>query len=322
MRARPETGNWTRRGLLSCGVAAAAMPGGALAQSIVADSGNPNTVQASSDIDMHLTIGAIINGKGPFRCVIDTGADRSVIADSVASELGLVRDTKVMVEGVVRTVPAETVHVDEISFGVIERKNLVLPVLPRQWLGADAYLGLDMIGDSRVTFDFKRRTLSVESPRPSSMFAFRMPNEDLVYAAGYKGHLRAVSCRVDGVATTVFIDTGAEVSAGNRALLDALVDRDPDRFIKSEEVQISGVTGGTAAGRIVDFGRIKVKDLTFSNGTIVIADLQVFHLWNLVDTPALLLGMNFLRQFNRVTIDYGRKEYRFEVATMFVAQRG
>jgi hypothetical protein len=54
---------------------------------------------------------------------------------------------------------------------------------------------------------------------------------------------------------------------------------------------------------------------------IVIADLQIFRLWGLSDTPALLIGMNFLRQFSQVSIDYGRKELRFEMARLVVAQQ-
>ena len=37
------------------------------------------------------------------------------------------------------------------------------------------------------------------------------------------------------------------------------------------------------------------------------------------DRPALLIGMNWLRRFSRVSIDYGRKELRFELAKRAVA---
>lgn len=46
-----------------------------------------------------------------------------------------------------------------------------------------------------------------------------------------------------------------------------------------------------------------------------IADLQVFHLWGLQDRACLFVGMNWLRRFNRVAIDYGRKELRFDLAS-------
>ncbi len=48
---------------------------------------------------------------------------------------------------------------------------------------------------------------------------------------------------------------------------------------------------------------------------LVVAPLEVFDIWGLKDQPALLFGMDCLQRFRRVSIDYGRKELRFEVAS-------
>jgi hypothetical protein len=52
----------------------------------------------------------------------------------------------------------------------------------------------------------------------------------------------------------------------------------------------------------------------------VIADLQVFDIWGLSPKPALLIGMNYLRQFLIVSIDYGLKEIRFDLASLVSPQ--
>ncbi len=44
---------------------------------------------------------------------------------------------------------------------------------------------------------------------------------------GTAGHLRSTNCSVNGVRATAFIDTGAEVSAGNQALFNALAEDNP-----------------------------------------------------------------------------------------------
>jgi hypothetical protein len=54
--------------------------------------------------------------------------------------------------------------------------------------------------------------------------------------------------------------------------------------------------------------------LTFTDCPLVIADFLVFDVWGLRQRPALLIGMNLLRQFGRVSIDYGLKELRFDLA--------
>jgi predicted aspartyl protease len=83
--------------------------------------------------------------------VVDTGADRTVIADNVAAALGATAGTSVMVEGVVRTVRADTVQVRKIAAGSVERRDFEVPVLPRAQLMADGYLGLDVIDGYRVS---------------------------------------------------------------------------------------------------------------------------------------------------------------------------
>ena len=60
-----------------------------------------------------------IDGSGPYRFVVDTGADRTVLASDIAAELGLVFREKVMLEGAVRAVRAETVIIRELSFGAV-----------------------------------------------------------------------------------------------------------------------------------------------------------------------------------------------------------
>ena len=295
-------------------------PAIAHAQSIVPATPEDQKIAAASDLNNHLTIKVMIGDKGPFRFVVDTGADRTVVSDEVAVALGLIRGPMVNVEGVVRSLPAQTVTLSDISFGPVRKEHLVVPVLPRGLLDADGYLGLDVIDGYRVTFDFHNRALLVEQPRRSAMFDFERPNESVVPVVGRGGHLRAMNCRIDGVSTTTFIDSGAEVSVGNSKLFEALAEIDPS-YLKLETVLLAGVTGGTIVGRVTDINRIKINRLELYTTKVVISDLQIFDLWGLTDKPALLIGMNFLRAFNQVSIDYGRKELRFDLASLQIAER-
>jgi hypothetical protein len=45
----------------------------------------------------------------------------------------------------------------------------------------------------------------------------------------------------------------------------------------------------------------------------------VFDIWGLSNRPALLIGMNYLREFASVAIDYRLKEIRFDLASLLVA---
>lgn len=309
----------SRRNLLrGAGASLATLAGGASLLSSAAAStvrsARPGSVAVSAgqDGDRHMTIDVRVNGKGPFRFVVDTGAVRSVLSESVARELDLPTESVVKVAGVSGVYPTRTVSVHEIAFGSVKHADLEVPVLPDDQLDADGYLGLDVIDQYHVTFDFKRSELRVAQPRPLANII--SPKAASVTTKSLYGGLRISNCLVDTVETTLFIDTGAGVTVGNRALMTALSETKSDFRAWNLPGYIDDVAGGTQSGKKVYFGKMQVGDVTFSSGTLLIADLNAFKHWGLIDRPALLLGMNFLRQFDAVSIDYIGDQFRFEVA--------
>jgi predicted aspartyl protease len=300
-----------RRQLLGCGMASLALAPGAFAENQGGFEPLPAQVKITP---RQLTTAVRINDKGPFRFVVDTGADRSVIAEDVAQALRLPTGHDVIVQGIIRAVPALSVSVAEMRFGAVLRDNLQMPVLPRKLLQADGFLGLDAIGNHRVVFDFKRRTLRVVDTLSSSFVDNRATIETRLAAPGFGGHLRSVACRVDGVPTMAFIDTGAEVSACNEALRRALMNIS-STYAGIRDIELTGITGGSRMGKVVKVETILLGNLEFSGCEIAAADLDVFTIWDLADRPALLIGLNFLRQFQTVSIDYGRKEFRLMLAS-------
>ena len=304
---------------------AAALPGFAWAatqpeQTSRADPAHKTgSVDAVTDPQKHLTVDVLINSEGPFRFVVDTGADRTVLADDVAARLSLPGSRRVLVEGIVRTIPAGTVVVRSLAFGPVDKSDLIVPTLPRALIGCDGYLGLDVIEGCSVTFDFLRNALNVEYSQPLLDARLLASNLASVPAAGPYGRLRAFNCDVDGVPATAFIDSGAQVTIGNAPLVAALRQSGkshPDLA----SILVTGVTGGSLEGRVTAIEQVRLKSISFKIGFIVIAGLQIFDLWGLNKTPALLIGMNYLRRFNRVTVDYGRKEFFFELADIATAR--
>ena len=319
---------FSRRGLIGPGTAALALaPSFARAATPVAPiTGTrlppPQTenIQGAPDAQNRLTVDAYLNGKGPFRFIVDTGADRSVIAEDVAQSLGLRYSDDVIVQGIARAMPAQAVQIDNLHIGRVTVDALPMPVLPRAWLGADGYLGLDVIDRQQVTFDFVNHRLSID-PSQQETRIIGIADDTLVRTNGSNGRLTAVNCNVDGAKCFAFIDSGAEISIGNSKLFEVLQRDHGGKYLNDEVVQLLGVTGGAADGRMTFVERIKLGSVSFMNSVLVISDLQVFDIWDLADKPAMFLGMNFLRQTSSVTIDYGRKEYRFKLAQIMIASR-
>lgn len=323
-------GETSRRTFLSSGIAAGGALGlgvPALAQTIVPNppqsalGDDAARIAAQNDAAQHLTIPVMIGGRGPYHFVVDTGADRSVIADDVAVDLGLIRGNNVTVQGVVRSYESRFVAVADLKFGSITKRNLSLPVLPRALMQADGYLGLDAVDGSRVILDFRDKSLQITHPRSLSSYAMPRLTEVAVPVRGSMGHLRALGCRVEEAGATGFIDTGAQVSCGNVKLFEALLRHNPKLAVLGS-LPLTGVTGGVIMTKVVSIRQIKLHGIIFSDAVVAIADMPIFDIWGLGQEPAILIGMNFLRQFSRVSIDYGAKEIRFDLASMVLARWG
>lgn len=317
-------GDTSRRRLLGQGAASLAFVPSMVRAATTADVQNPapatgDTIQGDADPEHRMTMDTMIDGQGPFRFLVDTGADRSVIAYDVAVRLGLISGEDVVVQGIARSLATTTVALRNLTFGPIAIESLAVPVLPRQWLRADGYLGLDVLDGRKVTFDFRNHKLTVGQSKNFSSWLH--PNETIVRVNGSNGRLKAVDCSVDGVRAVAFIDSGAQISIGNTCLF-AELQKAGANYISDAVVPVVGVTGGQAPGRLAYIANIKIGDIRFFRAYLIIADLQVFDVWGLADRPALFIGMNFLRQASEVTIDFGRKELRFKLADIRMASRG
>jgi predicted aspartyl protease len=307
----------TRRRLLGAASALVLIPFGVRSQ----ETGTPRLQTAgagSREAEIvgdasSLKVDVLLNGFGPFAFIVDTGADRTIVADDLVDSARMVRGAPVVVAGVVRSTVAATASVSRLQLALIDRRNLTLPALPREMLKADGYLGLDVIDGQRVTFDFRNKLLTVAAPRSVFAANWHGAKEESVAVRGSSGHLRALDCLVDGVRATAFIDTGAEVSACNSSLLHALMRRNATQGT-SGTVALSGVTGGGIQGTVTMVDRVQLGDLSFAQCPVVVADFEIFKIWGLQATPALLIGMNLLRSFAKVSIDYGRKEIHFELS--------
>lgn len=255
-----------------------------------------------------------IDGHGPYHFMVDTGAERTFIAEDLAVSLALPRGDEVLVQGIVRGQPSRLAEIQELRMGSLVSSRLEVPTLPRDMLGVDGYLGLDVLDQRRVIFDFRARTLTITKPQGFFSAFFTRGEYLRVPTLGSSGRLRSTDCVVDGVRAAAFFDTGAEVSIINMALYNALQRRQSKQpMLRATEV-LTGVTGGSIEGSTTVIDTITLGQLELTFTPVVMADLPVFDKWGLATQPALLIGMSCLQRCARVSIDYRRMEVRFELA--------
>lgn len=277
-------------------------------------------VRSAGATDDRLTTAVSINGAGPYRFLVDTGAERSLMAAEIAQQLALPRGRDVLIQGIVQGQRGELVEIESLRMGTLVCPALEVPVLPRATLGVDGFLGLDVLDRHRVIFDFRAQTLTVTQRQGFFAAWFEGKDEAIVHTMGNSGRLRATNCMVNGVRAAAFVDTGAEVSVCSPALYAQLQERASNLQLIGGPVVLSGVTGGTILGLGINVNSIDVGELHLVFTPLVVAPLEVFEVWGLKEQPALLFGMDCLQRFRKVSIDYGRKELRFEVASTGLPQ--
>jgi hypothetical protein len=255
-----------------------------------------------------ITAPVTINGQGPFRFMIDTGSNHTVIASATLTKLGLTSDEThlVSVTGIINTELAPTAHIDSLDAGDMHFQRQDMPVLSGPvFAGIDGILGMDAFDGMRVTADFHRGRISiVRSPnhRPKS-------GHYVLNATFLSDRLLMVDAQVAHVKVKAIIDTGGQRTLGNPALLAALT-RGRSHY-HPIQTNVIGVTSVAAVGTVDRAPEIRVGTIDIADLYAVYGNFQIFRIWGLTDTPAILIGMDVLGTLSDLTIDYRRKEVDF-----------
>jgi len=272
----------------------------------------PFFLDTALDAGDRMTVEVFINEQGPFNFVVDTGADRSALSSVVAARLGLQPGPIVMLHGVGGSALTPTAKVGLMVAGDARMRDSELPVLPPERLGVDGLLGVDMLENRNVIMDFRRNRLEVRRSTALSG-AFPGVREVSVLADARFGRLAVANARVGGVRCVAFIDSGSGASMGNMALADAIKLRLRRRPEPSTAIRLIGAAGEATLGELRVVRSIELGALRMTNLPLVLADLHIFDVWNLNSRPAVLLGVDVLKMFSRVELDFGADRVKFRL---------
>ena len=241
----------------------------------------------------------MINGRGPYRLVLDTGATHSAIVPQVADSLGIaVGDYSVVrVTGVTGSAVVPMISVDRMQMGELFMSPSTLPVVPDVFGGAQGVLGTEGLSDKRILIDFAHDTVVIRRSRGELDRAglTTLPLRQL------RDRLLALDVLVGDVHVKAVIDTGAQVSIGNLALREALVRR---HFQDMKKAEIEGVTLDVVYGDMMRAPPISMGSLTLHGVNITYGDMYIFERWKLNGQPVLVLGMDVLGSVDELIIDY------------------
>lgn len=192
-----------------------------------------------------------------------------------------------------------------MSFGQHTVYDLISPVLDANNVGAHGILGLDSLQDFRVLIDFREETIAVQDV--SALDNYRQGFEIVVRANQKLGQLLITDAVVEGVRATVIIDTGAQSSIGSLALQERI------RAKRAQEVITTDVNGVELTGELQTVDSLQIEGIALRNVALTFADTPAFEALGLGNRPVLSLGMQHLRIFDRVAIDFSEKRVLFDV---------
>lgn len=259
------------------------------------------------DETTRMTVPVNIDGQGPFQFVVDTGAERTVISRELARTLSLNPGRTATVHSMTEVSEIPTVVIPGLQIGGRTVSDIHAPALSQGNLGAQGMLGVDSLQTQRVMFDFKRREMTIT---PSRRREAAWPEDGTIVVTGRRhfGRLMLVDASIEGQRVVVIVDTGSQVTVGNTALRRALTAR--NRLSALYPIELLSITGGTLAAEYGVAHRIRIGNIDIQDLPVAFADVHPFRQLRLMDRPAILLGMDAMHLFERVSIDFANRRVR------------
>lgn len=278
----------------------------ALAQDALAPETPPTEIQLEFLGDgPRMTVPVTIAGAGPYAFIIDTGAQRTVISHQLAAKLGLAAGPVVRLTAMTGTSSVGTVVIPSLSVSVIGANRIEAPSLDARDMGAAGILGIDTLQQHSLAIDFDTDTMTISPARKRSKRTRSGPDEIVIEAKSLFGQLVVTDAYAGATRIRVILDTGTSVSLGNEALRRRVM-----LGAKGVPIRMLSVTGGLLTADYTALSRFRIGDLTISDLPVAFADAPPFRAFGVEKKPALLLGMDALKLFRRVHIDFANRELR------------
>ena len=266
---------------------------------------------AAKKLRSRMTVDVKINGAGPYKFVVDSGADTSAVGSSLAGKLALPEGEETMLHGVTESRVVDQVWIDELQLGPAITTDLQVPVLDERDMGGDGMIGLDALVNQRLMLDFEDRVITIDDKLDEDRFA-GIRGDGVIVVTGrlQRGQLILTEVAAGRQSVEAIVDTGTEVTIGNLALREKLVSR---RRGPMETIKVFGVTGAPMNIEFTVIKNLRLGPIVLQNVPIAFADIPPFSVFGLEEEPALLLGTDLMENFRRVSLDFADRKVRFQL---------
>ncbi len=265
------------------------------------------TLPIPADRIERMTVAVFLNDQGPFQFVVDTGSNRTVLSSALAARLMLPAGQRAQIHDIAGVGGVQTALIGKLRVGTRQVDNIVAPLLSAENMGADGILGIDGLAEQQVDFDFPRERMTI-----SPVHAKKRETDMIVVRARRRfGQLILADSRINGERVYVIVDSGSQYSVGNSVLRERLMRHRRSR--DAVQITLVGVTGRTMTADYMVSPELNIGGIVIKNVPIAFSDLHPFRQFGIGKEPAMLLGMDLLRSFDRVSLDFEDKKVRFQL---------
>jgi predicted aspartyl protease len=267
---------------------------------------NAELIKLQQERYTRVTVPVKIKGQGPFRFMVDTGAQATVVSSALADKLGLTERSAGTVIGMASRAAVQVTEIPQLGLGSREFFIRSAPILEAANIGgADGILGLDSLQDQRVLIDFEKQRIFVADAK---QLGGDRGFEIVVKARRKLGQLIITGARLNGIDVDVIVDTGSQSSIGNMALFQRM-----SRTRGLGDNTLTDVNGIDLTSPVRIVHHLEIKNLNVDYIPIMFADAPPFKALGLDREPALILGVEQLKLFRRVAIDFPKQRILFDL---------
>jgi hypothetical protein len=265
-------------------------------------------------VDNRIFVELIVNGRGPYACIFDTGAGQ-VLSLNAATNIGLHVESAGLTGGVgEQPVELGQARIQSAAIGAAEVRDRSVNILelddtPHVFgkQKVDAIFGAPFFEKYQVVIDYDRRELSflpAGSPPPAGALSIPFSRPD---------NIPVVEAELDGVPARFGVDTGARSAL---LLYGPFIEKNNLR--EKYKAHLEGITGWGIGGPVrsqlaraksLTIGPAKLTDIVIRLSTQKKGLLTGTHLDGLI-------GPDVLRQF-RVTFDYAKNRMYLKKSSVY-----
>lgn len=260
------------------------------------------------DITGHVMVPTLVDGKGPYDFILDTGADESAVYSWFAKSLALPKGESRELSGATGSEQMVGTRLSVMSLDGHEIHDIDADTVPDRPDGAKiaGIAGVDLMAHRLAVIDFACKTFALR-PVASVGEDITGSGARLIKAGSIAGgNQLTLPVTVNGISGTATLDTGSRSTQINSVFAAAAgISPNSEAF---KDIATRGVTKTSVSARVGPIGTVQFAGITLPHATARVVDMPYLEEAGLANVPAMNLGLDMLRG-TRLTLDYSARQF-------------